>query len=231
MNFGARIKQQRLLREWSQQELATRAGLPPESGQQTVAAIEDRDSKRSQYAQQLCDALRIDIRWALSGEGEAVQYGAPSRSTTFSANDGGPQAFQFLYVDRVSGPHLSAGTGEVVWDFEEIEHSHAFRRDWMQKNGYKPERCKLYEVRGESMAPTLNSGDMVMINMADRTVIAGELYALVAEDGLRVKRLHKRAGGIWMHSDNPDQLRYPPELIEDQHAAVIGRVVWRGGAL
>lgn len=180
-----------------------------------------------------CLGVAMSEIYAQAESGQGARYAVLDDRANggLVANDHTSPANEYLYVTRVKGPHLSAGTGEVVWDYEEIEHSHAFRRDWMQKEGYNPRRCKLLDVRGDSMTPTVKNGDMVMINMADREVASGELFALICEDGLRIKRLHRRSGGIWMHSDNPDQLRYPPELIEDHHAAIIGRVVWRGGAL
>lgn len=175
----------------------------------------------------LAEKIGRTTHWVLFGDaGDRVGV----RSNDGVYQDATPSQ-EYTYVSRVRGPQLSAGNGEIVWDHEEIERSHAFRRDWMQGRGLNPSRCKLLEVRGDSMSPTLNGGDTVMINMADREIVSGEVYALVAEDGLRVKRLHRRAGGVWMHSDNSDQLRYPPELIQDHHAAVIGRVVWRGGGI
>lgn len=139
---------------------------------------------------------------------------------------------EYDYINRVKGPHLSAGNGELLWDYEELERSHAFRKDWLRNRRLDPRRCKLWDVRGESMSPTLSDGDTVMINLAERDVISGEVYALIAEDGLRVKRLQRRADGlIWMLSDNPMQHKYPPEPITSTHAAVIGRVVWRSGGV
>lgn len=223
---GKRIERSRESLGLLQHQLAERVGVSRVSVIKWEA--DDAMEIKGGNLHKLAAAIGRSAHWILFGDaGDRVEVnggGSPTYSPSTPSQD-------YLYVDRVRGPHLSAGTGEVVWDYEEIEQSHAFRRDWMQRRSLNPARCKLYEVKGESMAPTLNSGDTVMINMADREVVSGELFALVADDGLRVKRLHKRGGGVWMHSDNPDQLRYSPELIEDHNAAVIGRVVWRGGAV
>jgi phage repressor protein C with HTH and peptisase S24 domain len=165
-----------------------------------------------------------EVYAALDGK---LPTGVREASTEYLAKED-----QRVYVSRVLGAKLSAGSGEAVFDFEEVDRSHVFQRDWMQRRHLRAERCKLYEVKGESMSPTIGDGDMVMINMADREVVSGRVYALVAEDGLRVKRLIKRADGvIEMRSDNPLQHIYPPEPILSGNVAIIGRVVWHAGEL
>lgn len=136
---------------------------------------------------------------------------------------------ELAYVSRVVGAHLSAGSGEVLWDVDEVENSHSFRVDYMQSKGLRPERCKVWTVRGDSMEPRYRSGDIVLINMAEREPMHGKVFALVGDDGLRIKQLRRGATAWEMHSFNPDQTRYPPEPIVDENYAIIGRVRWRGG--
>jgi len=135
-----------------------------------------------------------------------------------------------VFVSRVRGARFAAGSGELMFEAEEIDQSHGFRKDYMQRRGLQAERCKLFNVKGESMLPTLQDGGLVLVNLADREVVTGKVYALVFDDGLRVKRLFRRPDGlIEMRSDNPMQHIYPPEPIMDGSAAVIGRVVWQAG--
>lgn len=133
------------------------------------------------------------------------------------------------YVSRVKGAALKAGTGEVLWDFDEIDKSHSFRLDWMQRKGLRADRCKVWTVRGDSMEPRYYSGDIVLIDMADRTPVHGKVYALVGEDGLRIKQLRRTPTGWEMYSYNPDKDTYPTEPIVDDNFAIIGRVRWRAG--
>ncbi|WP_162932145.1 LexA family transcriptional regulator [Solimonas sp. K1W22B-7] len=137
-----------------------------------------------------------------------------------------------VYVSKVTGAKLAGGRGEIIHDFEEVDKSHSFRREWMAQAGLSPDKCKLWDVTGDSMSPTLNHGDSVMIHTAEREVVSGKVYALIAEDGMRVKRLIRRADGIVvMHSDNPMQHLYPPEPILSETVAIYGRVVWKAGKL
>jgi phage repressor protein C with HTH and peptisase S24 domain len=140
-----------------------------------------------------------------------------------------PDSGAMLFVDRIVGASLSAGSGEVIWDFDQEEKSHAFRRDWMVKKGLRAERCKVWAVRGESMEPRYSAGDALLIDMSDRTPKHGKRFALVGDDGLRVKQLHQTPTGWVMHSLNPDKTKYPDEPIVNENFAIIGRVRGRAG--
>ncbi len=144
---------------------------------------------------------------------------------------GSPAAVgEMVYVPAVLGAHLSAGAGEVIYDADEEVNAVAFRLDWMQMKGLRPERCKVWRVRGDSMEPRYSNGDSLLIDMGDRTPRHGKNFALVGDDGLRVKQLRAMAGGGWeMYSLNPDKSRYPTEPIVKDNYAVIGRVRGRSG--
>jgi phage repressor protein C with HTH and peptisase S24 domain len=143
-----------------------------------------------------------------------------------------PEAAEFTFVPRVYGPMLSAGPGRYAWKQEVVDNTHAFRREWLKQKGLFKDQCRLITVKGDSMSPYLQDGDIVLVNMADRTVKSGEVYAIAVEDELRVKRLVKRTdGALEVKSDNPSP-QYPTEVLEGrkiERLNVIGRVVWRGG--
>jgi phage repressor protein C with HTH and peptisase S24 domain len=186
---------------------------PPSTGEQFL-----RDRKARIEAGSKPISTEVSMPWGVSA-GDAAQ----------------PSPIPMAYVDRVTGAQLAAGDGEIVWDFDMVERSHSFRTDWMQAKGLRPERCKVWSVRGDSMEPRYCSGDVVLIDMSDRKPVHGKVYGLVGDDGLRIKQLRRTGSGGWeMYSFNPDQGRYPPEPIV-QHAdgreshAIIGRVRWRGG--
>lgn len=222
MEIGKRIKEAREARGVSVKELAHAVEL----GVSTLYDLERGDQESTTKLGAIADYLDVRYQWLEKGVGPR-----DIDPEEVAAQRGLRGIDRFEFVDRVRGPHLSAGSGEVIWDYEEIDRSHAFQTDWIRAEGWNPRRLKLFEISGSSMDPTLKHGDTVMVNLAARDVSSGLVYALVTEDGLRAKRLHKRSGEIWMHSDNPDQLKYPPEPIRDQNAAVIGEIVWKAGKL
>lgn len=142
-----------------------------------------------------------------------------------------PQS-EYMFASRVHGALLSAGNGQPVWEHEEIDNSHAFRKEWLKKRKIDIGRCRVLEVTGDSMAPYLQDGDVVLVNLDNKTIKSGEVYALAVDHELRVKRLYKRTdGALEVSSDNPSP-KYRTEVIEPdtiQDLRIIGKVEWRGG--
>lgn len=219
MTIGKRIREARESAQpaMTARELATRVGLAPS----TLYDLERGDSQSTTKLHRIAEETGVYASWLETGKGQM----RPAAGA--SADD----AARYVFLPRISGIQLSAANGQVIWDHEEIDKSHAFPHDWMQREGLESERCKLFEVTDRSMEPTINKGDLVMINMADREVMSGEIYALVGDDGVRAKRIFRRGGQLWMMSDNQDKRRFPDEPMTSEHAVVIGRAVWRSGKL
>ena len=133
---------------------------------------------------------------------------------------------------------LSAGPGSENGDVAIIDHM-AFRQDWLRKIGLKPEDAALARISGDSMAPGINPGDLVMIDTTRRDVPARiknrlppqlPVFAFIQDQSARVKRLerlpHERL--LVLYSDNA---AHPPEIIADPDARaidILGQVVWSG---
>lgn len=136
----------------------------------------------------------------------------------------GGEETDLIFVNRVVGAKLAAGTGEILWEADELDKSHGYRRDYMQAKGLSPDRCKVWAIRGDSMEPKYSSGDVLLIDMSDREPRHGKVFALIGDDGLRVKQLLRTETGWLMHSYNPDKFRYPDEPLVKGNYAIIGRV-------
>jgi phage repressor protein C with HTH and peptisase S24 domain/DNA-binding XRE family transcriptional regulator len=93
--------------------------------------------------------------------------------------------------------------------------------------GIRPDRARILEVRGDSMSPTLESGDRAMIDTGDRVPAPDGLFALHNGIGVVVKRLefipNSDPPGFKIMSDNPKHSTYERTIEEIN---VIGRVVW-----
>lgn len=95
--------------------------------------------------------------------------------------------------------------------------------------GLKPENARAMEAQGDSMKPTIEDGDLILVNVADRELRDGKIYVFTIGDEAFLKRLRRERGRAVMVSDNPD---FPPEPVPaGEVIRIIGRVVWGGRRL
>jgi hypothetical protein len=124
----------------------------------------------------------------------------------------------------------SAGGGALNSD-EALAGKVGFDEKWLRKMGLDPARLSLIRVNGDSMQPTLNHGDDIMVDTAaaERPAKKG-IHVLRLDGTLMVKRLQPEKGGrLSILSDNPS---YPPIMdVDPGEVTVIGRVVWVGRKL
>ncbi|MGE4310271.1 LexA family transcriptional regulator [Desulfovibrio sp.] len=138
-----------------------------------------------------------------------------------------PDGVQTIYVPKVEA-RLSAGTGSLEVSGN-IKGYFGFRSDWLRRKGC-PSRMVLMSVTGDSMRPTLENGDLALVNTAQTDVVSGGIYAVGVDDSVLIKRLDKRPGKIVLVSDNrdayaPQELDMTDEVVRDS-LRVIGRVLW-----
>lgn len=133
---------------------------------------------------------------------------------------------------------LSAGPGINNGDTAIIDHL-VFAQAWLRKVGVRADTAAMARISGDSMAPGIQSGDLVLIDTTRREVPlyrkskrpgALPIFAFMQDGEARVKRLERRAeeGFLVLHSDNRE---IAPELIAERDAHtlnILGQVVWSG---
>ncbi len=156
----------------------------------------------------LAEAAGISIRWLATGEGE------------MSRND---DSFIFMPRSEIGSDRMSVVSDQVV-DYV------AFKTEWVRETlRADPGRLALIEARGDAMAPTIHSGDLVLIEMSAQSFGPEGVYAIIRPDGLAVKRLVRRLDGmIEVRSDNP---LHGYEVASPGAFNVMGRVLWFGRRL
>ena len=99
----------------------------------------------------------------------------------------------------------------------------AFRRTWLDRHGLDASHCAILRVGDESMAPTLNDGSTILVNLAQRRRRSGRLFAIRTEAGLVIRRADRDAAGRWqLICDHPGRV---PGLWPDG-AEILGQVQW-----
>jgi phage repressor protein C with HTH and peptisase S24 domain len=139
--------------------------------------------------------------------------------------------------DLITIPRLnieaSAGLGRAVIESDEEESRIPFRRSWLRDMGVSPQYAEFITGRGDSMKPTIEDGDLLLVNRAIDRIESEGIYAFVMHGLVSVKRLQLVfSGSIRIISDNREH--YPPETVpasEMPAMHVVGRVVWIGRRL
>ena len=124
---------------------------------------------------------------------------------------------------------VSAGPGAVVT--EELGKPYfAFDERWLKAlTPSQPSKLSIVRVEGDSMAPTLNAGDDILVDLGDSADrLRDGIYVLRIDDAVVVKRLalNPTARRVTVQSDNPAYPDWPDCSLEA--IKVIGRVIWSG---
>lgn len=129
--------------------------------------------------------------------------------------------------------HAGNGAGDMVAD---ISNYISFDEEWFARHVPEAAILGALDVSGDSMAGTLNPGDMIIVDMnrdhITNALAEGGIFVFAVRGDFKVKRLQPMLdGGLRVISDNP---RYeteviPPDLLED--VIIQGHVIWVGGPL
>lgn len=139
-----------------------------------------------------------------------------------------PAAARLVTVPRFD-IQASAGPGAFAEGERAIAHL-GFSPAWLkQLSGSSPDELSIIRVQGDSMAPTLNDGDDIMVDRSPAgTRPRDGIYVLRHDETLMLKRiaLHPGSKRLTISSDNPAYPSWPD--CNAEAVDVIGRVVWAG---
>ncbi len=189
-------------------------------------------------------ATGIPAEWWESGEGDPPVVPAlktMAAMATFDSGDGKPAPHRvedapsgYVVIPLYNGVRAAAGGGSVV-EHEATDDALIFKEDWIRfELGARPQDLYLIRVAGDSMEPTLRSGDTILVDRRATRPDREGVYILRMNEMLLVKRLQALPGGIVkVASDNHAFAAFDVKLadIEGGDITIIGRVVWVGRRL
>jgi phage repressor protein C with HTH and peptisase S24 domain len=122
----------------------------------------------------------------------------------------------------------SAGAGSFA-DAERVRAAVRFDTAWLRRLRLDPSSLSVIQVSGDSMAPTLDDGDDILVDHSDgRDRLRDGVYVLRADGVLNVKRLalDPARRRVTVKSDNPAYPNWP--VTDADSLDLVGRVVWAG---
>lgn len=140
--------------------------------------------------------------------------------------------FEQAGVIRVPSPPglMDNPSQPYIHGYDEIRPSSAAAASLIEaywaRLGLDPDTVTTLLAEGDSMVPTIADQSPIFVDMADRGLADGGIYALKIESRLVIRRVQRLVGGgVQLLADN--NANYPPQQIDDATSAgleIIGRV-------
>lgn len=123
----------------------------------------------------------------------------------------------------------SMGNGNHQEDVEVVIEMLTLNKNWASQT-LKPfsnlENLTFIHAIGDSMHPTFNDGDVLMVDAGDKSITADKIYVLEAHGRLFIKRVRQRLDGVYeISSDNPS-IKTVDVLNGEHEVNIKGRVIW-----
>lgn len=217
-----RIKRLREVAQLSQSDLARRLGVTPQTVQQwELPEGQGGTAPRRKRLPELADIFGIDI-------GELMGASEGPRGLRASQNES-----KYL-IDVVEVPVFDAsasmGPGKGMPDHDTVVDNLRMTKKWVNRNLPSlsgPSNLAAISAYGDSMAPTFNDGDILIVDRGVSELRLDAVYVLAMNGDLYIKRVQRRPDNtVAIISDNPV---YQPVIVNapgDDGFLVLGRVLW-----
>lgn len=204
----------------NKRQLALKLGI----NQSVINGWKDRNNVPFKYLQDISLKMNISVESLLTLENEIK----------LTLNDGlSSENFKLELLPKAEKSTLrkipyydcfeaSAGFGAINGDVRAPEHIHL--PEWFLKGASSS--TEAIKCRGDSMSPSINSGDIMFIDREDIEIKDGEVYVVRCAEELFVKRLFKLPGKIMARSDNAGA-GYGEFSVNLKESEILGRVIYR----
>jgi phage repressor protein C with HTH and peptisase S24 domain len=163
----------------------------------------------------LARAARVSIEWLATGEDAAKGESHKAESD------------EYVYLPRNS---VRSPVGKGTVQSLQIVDYLALKAEWLRRRfGIDPKSLMLVDAVSDSMAPTIDEGDLVLVDLRDPRFRHDGVYVLRASGELSIKRIQRRPDSkLIVRNDNP---AYEPAVVAADSINVVGHAVWIAGRL
>lgn len=190
--LSERLKKARLEASITQKSLGDAIGV----SQAAIQKIETGKATQTTKIVDLANALGVNPEWLSSGNGPMRSDG--QEPVQFQRNDNYRVEVLDLKVSAGPGTYMLSEAVEVL---SAIEFTNDHARSLFGSRRAKD--IKVMTVDGDSMYPTIKSGDRLFFDVAVREFTTDGVYAFVFGKTFHVKRLQMQGLELAVLSDNP----------------------------
>ena len=205
-----RLRELMIERDLDQSALARRVGCTPGAINQIIKGR----TRQSKYLPAIASALGVSYSYLVGDTDDPEEWRPPS------AEQGNPNVIEVPMLD------LAYGMGGTYLDGDDPEvRTEAFPLAFIRRyTKAKADQLVFAEGLGDSMAPTIHSTDLLLIDQSEDTMkLSDQIWAFSFGGVGMVKRLRPRPdGSVAILSDNPN---VPEDRAVDDELHLIGRVV------
>lgn len=204
MTMGERVKKARENKGYTQEELALKLGYKSRS---SVNKIEkERDIPRSMIVR-IAEVLGVTPSYLMGWEDEDQSRSASNAQKLPS------EYIRMVPVFESVSAGFGVGAENAVREFIPL----------FIQSDYEYQNTICVRVRGDSMHPQIQDGDLVQVLKQD-TAETGDIVVILDGDDAYVKRFIRAKQGITLESFNPN---YPPmhfSRVDSDHLRIVGIV-------
>ncbi|EKZ6402246.1 TPA: helix-turn-helix transcriptional regulator [Klebsiella aerogenes] len=182
----------------SQGALAKASGV----AQPTIWRLTSGNARGSTKIVEIAKALGVRTDWLSTGSGPMRDDGQEPVSALPQQNTSPADVFRVEVLDLT----VSAGPGSfMISEFVEVLHAIEFTTEHARSlfGNRSQADVKVMTVDGDSMCPTIQSGDRLFFDVSVRNFKVDGVYAFVFGQHFHVKRLQMQGLQLAVLSDNP----------------------------
>ena len=153
----------------------------------------------------------VDHLAGLKRKGDLPREPGLSRGLTLAPRSPGP-VVEVPVLGRIAA-------GQPLLAAENVEDTLPLPRSWV-----RGDEVFLLKVTGESMAPGILPGDLVMVRVQQR-VARGDIAVALIDEEATLKRVYEEAGGLVLKGDNPSFTPLRCSAGEAAEVQILGKVV------
>lgn len=129
------------------------------------------------------------------------------------------------YIAGFSSLQVSAGYGDDNDAISCPDTYVPFSENLLQKLGVSEKNCVVFWANGNSMFPTIDDEDQLLIDTSKREIKEGKIYVVRHRGTMWVKRIRFGFNDVQLVSDNPDYSPIHISYEEAQDLQIVGQVV------